>query len=68
MATPGELAMMPAMPVPGGGDPDFNQTTEFPNILITSFTISFFIATLLLTLRLYTTTAIMRTFDLDDGE
>ena len=68
MANLTELAITPAMPVPGGEAPDFNQATDFPGILIASFTISFSLATLFLVLRLYRMSAITRTFHLDDGE
>ncbi|KAK7210714.1 hypothetical protein V2G26_017892 [Clonostachys chloroleuca] len=67
MSTLEELATKPAMPAPDGQETDFNQHTEYPNILLGSFVVSYFLATLFLALRLYTTSAIVRRFDLDDG-
>ncbi|VUC20924.1 unnamed protein product [Clonostachys rosea] len=67
MSTLEELATTPAMPAPDGQETDFNQHTEYPNILLGSFVASYFLATLFLALRLYTTSAIVRRFDLDDG-
>ncbi|CAH0015711.1 unnamed protein product [Clonostachys rhizophaga] len=67
MSTIEELATKPAMPAPDGQETDFNQHTEYPNILLGSFVVSYFLATLFLALRLYTTSAIVRRFDLDDG-
>lgn len=58
----------PAIPHPGGGEPDFNQPTDFPDILIASVAVSFSLATLFLVLRLYTASVILRKVYLDDGK
>ncbi len=57
---------VPIMPSPEGDPPGFDETSPLQTTLVIVYSVTFAIATLLLTLRMYTSAYLVRRFGFDE--